>query len=168
MFAELAADMKRVGWDKTGGVAATEALWKKEFRERKIIAEFMKDATLGDKRLASMPDRTTNTILTADGVVYRPTVINCYQGDLGTIRKWWEQWRRFIFSTTIKMGSNEASASNKEISSLLIPIKRAKLSPSFLRASLRSLTWWRLQVPCTVKRRRRDQYSTADHGGGDF
>eukprot|EP00038_Savillea_parva_P010642 m.191668 g.191668 ORF g.191668 m.191668 type:complete len:578 (-) comp18421_c0_seq1:153-1886(-) len=121
MFAELAARMKKLGWDDKGGVAATEALWQKDFRNRKIIAEFMKDGTLGDKRLASMPDRTTNTILTADGPVYRPTVINCYGGDLGSIRKWWEQWREFVFNTQVKLGSD-----TKPVSDLLIPIKRSK------------------------------------------
>ena len=44
--------------------------------------------TAGDKRLASMPDRTTNTIKTISGEVYRPTVINCYKGDLSTVEKW--------------------------------------------------------------------------------
>lgn len=39
----------------------------------------MKDGKLGEKRLASMPDRITNTIRTTTGPVYRPTVINCYQ-----------------------------------------------------------------------------------------
>ena len=42
MFAELASDMKRLGWDADGGVAATEVLWTKDFRDRKIIEGFMK------------------------------------------------------------------------------------------------------------------------------
>jgi hypothetical protein len=127
MFAELATDMRKLGWDDAGGVAATEVLWKKEFRDRKIIAEFMKDGTLGDKRLASMPDRTTNTILTADGPVYRPAVINCYGGDLGSTRAWWEQWRRFIFTQNVRL-NNKGTVEEKPVSSLLIPIKRSKFA----------------------------------------
>ena len=37
-----------------------------------------------------MPDRVTNTIRTENGNVMRPTVINCFSGDLGTQDKWFE------------------------------------------------------------------------------
>jgi hypothetical protein len=84
------------------------------------------DATLGDKRLASMPDRTTNTILTLDGPVYRPTVINCYGGNLGTTAAWWAQWRTFIFSSSVRVPGKDGQPEDKQVSSLLIPIKRAK------------------------------------------
>jgi len=40
---------------------------------------FLKDDLIGLKRLTSMPDRITNTINAADGVILtRPSVINCY------------------------------------------------------------------------------------------
>ena len=60
MWAELKALMTTQGWD----VAATEQLWASDFAGRKIISGFMKDKELGEKRLASMPDRVTNTINT--------------------------------------------------------------------------------------------------------
>ena len=45
------------------------------------IQGFIKDGMIGKKRLASMPDRVSNTIITSDKkVVTRPTVINCYEG----------------------------------------------------------------------------------------
>ena len=49
------------GWK---GLAETDVLWQSDFSKRKIIHGFMKDKSLGDKRLASMPDRYTNTINT--------------------------------------------------------------------------------------------------------
>lgn len=49
---------------------------------------------LGSKRLASMPDRITNTInvVGSNEPVCRPTVINMYDGDLGSLEKWWKAW----------------------------------------------------------------------------
>ena len=48
-----------------------------------------------------MPDRITNTINVADSPdpVCRPTVINMFDGDLGTLQKWWKEWEvgDFIF-----------------------------------------------------------------------
>jgi hypothetical protein len=55
--------------------------WDSDYKHRKIISGFIKDKLIGKKRLASMPDRYTNTITTLDqGIVTRPTVINCYEG----------------------------------------------------------------------------------------
>ena len=119
MFGELAAEMEKVGIE---GVEETRALWASDFSVRTIIKGFMKDrslgapphcglaphgaqctacgtahttpATAGDKRLASMPDRMTNTINTLDqGTVCRPTIINCYAEEMGSVESWWEQWR---------------------------------------------------------------------------
>ena len=61
MWAELRELMKARDW---GGLDETEARWLSDFSSRKIISGFMKDKTLGEKRLASMPDRYTNTINT--------------------------------------------------------------------------------------------------------
>ena len=62
-----------------------------DFAGRKIISGFMKDKELGEKRLASMPDRVTNTINTLGeaGKVHRPTVISCYDGDMSSMAAWW-------------------------------------------------------------------------------
>ena len=68
-----------------------------DFAGRKIISGFMKDKELGEKRLASMPDRVTNTINTLGdaGKVHRPTVISCYDGDMSSMAAWWKEWRAF-------------------------------------------------------------------------
>jgi hypothetical protein len=71
MFDKLEQRMAAVGWK------SVKSYWESDFSKRTIVEGFMKDETLGSKRLASMPDRITNTINTADGkTVFRPTVIN--------------------------------------------------------------------------------------------
>merc|ERR1719238_904688 len=90
--------MEAQGWD----VEAVDALWRSDFAKRKIISGFMKDAGLGEKRFASMPDRITNTIHTLDaGKVNRPTVISCYGGDMSSMEAWWREWRAFMFGNKV-------------------------------------------------------------------
>lgn len=86
MWSELKAEMSERGWS---GLDEVEARWTNDFSKRKIISGFMKDKALGEKRLASMPDRITNTINLKDGgVANRPTVINCFVGDISSVPKW--------------------------------------------------------------------------------
>jgi len=80
---------------------------------------------LGKKRLASMPDRITNTINTRDGQVFRPTVINMYEGDLSTVEKWWTAWETFMFDTPVEILGLE-SKETKIPYELLQPIKKSK------------------------------------------
>jgi hypothetical protein len=124
MAEDLMKEMTAVGWP---GVEATRQRWQTEYRDRKIISEFIKDGTLGKKRLASMPDRVTNTINTLkEGIVTRPTVINCYnEGDLSTMDKWWDQWKNFIFRKQITVNSHGLEKSSK-IYELITGIKKAK------------------------------------------
>mmetsp|Transcript_6680 Transcript_6680/g.20216 ORF Transcript_6680/g.20216 Transcript_6680/m.20216 type:complete len:467 (-) Transcript_6680:636-2036(-) len=120
-FDELKQMMSQEGWDVSG----TEARWRDDFKDRRIITEFLKDPSLGDKRLASMPDRVTNTINTGDsGVLCRPAVINCYEGDLGNLRKWWHQWKGFMFNHTLRLA--DGSTDDVRPIQMLKPIKRSK------------------------------------------
>jgi hypothetical protein len=82
---------------------------------------------LGSKRLASMPDRITNTlnIEGGEGQVYRPTVINMYAGDLSTMDKWWSAWEAYIFDDKLSI-KGTAGVEDKIPYSLLQPISRAK------------------------------------------
>ena len=73
MWEQLQKKMKGVGW---AGVDEVDKMWKDDFRSRKIVGDFLTDATLGKKRLASMP-KSPNTMRTENGNVMRPTVINC-------------------------------------------------------------------------------------------
>ena len=59
MADDLFQELVKIGW---AGVDETKARWQSEYRDRRIISEFIKDGVLGKKRLASMPDRVTNTI----------------------------------------------------------------------------------------------------------
>mmetsp|Transcript_22112 Transcript_22112/g.29156 ORF Transcript_22112/g.29156 Transcript_22112/m.29156 type:complete len:575 (-) Transcript_22112:310-2034(-) len=120
MFTKLESRMSAVaGWD------SVRSYWEEDFRDRKIISQFIKDPLLGNKRLASMPDRITNTInvIGSDQPVCRPTVINMYDGDLSSLEKWWDAWETFMFDTPLTtVEGAEASAPY----SMLLPIKKAK------------------------------------------
>lgn len=77
--------------------------WATDYSKRTIVDGILKDAALGSKRLVSMPDRVTNTIQLADGTkAMRPTVINCYNGELPNLATWWQKWRDFMFGTKLK------------------------------------------------------------------
>jgi len=124
MFESLCEAMTSAGW---GGVDQVKQRWESEYKDRKIISEFIKDGLIGKKRLASMPDRYTNTINTFDGgTVMRPTVINCYQGDLGSTDKWWQAWRTFMFESEVTVKAKDGSEQSKPVRSMLSKIKNAK------------------------------------------
>ena len=81
--------------------------WTEEYRSRKAIDGFLKNPEIGVKRLASLPDRITNTIYLADGgVCLRPTVINAYDKPLPSMETWWVNWCEFMFRTNVQV-SNE-------------------------------------------------------------
>lgn len=123
MYTELEESMKEAGWS---GLEETRKRWESEYKDRKVISEFIKDGMLGKKRLASMPDRVTNTIITTDGVAMRPSVINCYDGgDLGTLDKWWKQWREFMFTKEVTM-NKQGEEKTVKIRDMLTAIKKSK------------------------------------------
>merc|ERR1719343_1476403 len=99
MFAEPDKRLTGVGW------VSVRSYWESDFQNRKIVSGFMKDPLLGSKRLASMPDRITNTINVegGEGQVFRPTVINMYEGDLSTLNQWWKAWEKFMFDDKLKI-----------------------------------------------------------------
>jgi len=87
----------------------------------------MKDPLLGSKRLASMPDRITNTINVVGSTdpVCRPTVINMYDGDLSTLDQWWSAWETFMFDTPLEIETKKGMQTNPPYK-LLQPIKISK------------------------------------------
>ena len=95
-----------------------------ELKQKKIVTGFLKDAEIGKKRLASMPDRLTNTLaLKGDSnsqavTMLRPTPINCYPIHFKSFDDWWGQWTRYMFETPLP--------NKKNVFSLLKPIPRAK------------------------------------------
>lgn len=120
--------------------------WEEDFSKRKIIEQFMKDPLLGSKRLASMPDRITNTINTADGsMVFRPTVINMYEGDISTQELWWSAWEKFMFDDHIPMKDKTGKVEDRIPYQMLQPIRKSKYPEITVQEEADSLP---LQVLC--------------------
>ena len=119
MAKELFAEMALRNVD---GLPDVEQRWSRDYRSRKIISEFIRDRALGKKRLASMPDRVTNTIdIPGGGSALRPTVINCFDADIPSMSNWWRQWREFMFAK----GLNQTGQQRHPFE-LLQPIERSK------------------------------------------
>jgi hypothetical protein len=127
MFQDLKKKMVQNKWD-LGAIEATSKIWEDDFKGRKIVSGFMKDKLLGKKRLASMPDRYTNTIDTADHkTFYRPTVINCYDQEMNSVDEWWVQWKTFMFDKKLQIrGKKGKPAQTKTPSEVLVKIKKTK------------------------------------------
>ena len=77
-----------------------------------------------------MPDRITNTIniegSTPGAQVYRPTVINMYDGDLSTMEQWWSAWQKFMFATKLPIKGKDGKVVDKAPYEMLQPIMKAK------------------------------------------
>ena len=124
MFAKLQAAMAAQGWKGLDEVAAR---WEADYSKRTIIAGFLKDKDIGAKRLASMPDRFTNTINTDDGqIVCRPTVINNYASPMPDGEAWFAQWLAFFFETKLLIKDKSGAAAPTLPCTMLAPIKKAK------------------------------------------
>jgi len=121
MFISLEKRMNAVGWPNV------RPYWETDFQNRNIISGFMKDEELGSKRLASMPDRITNTInvLGSKEPVCRPAVINMYGGDLSTTDKWWKSWEAFMFDEALTIKTRDGEMVKKPYE-MLQGISKAK------------------------------------------
>ena len=123
MFAELRELMADCDWP---GIERIEQIWEEDWAARPIVAGFMKDKQLGEKRLASMPDRITNSINTANGVANRPTVISCYRESMRSMDEWWAAWKRFMFEARLPIPDNKGQVSKKLPRELLKKLSRSK------------------------------------------
>jgi hypothetical protein len=121
MFKRVMQKMEDAGIG-SAELASAEKMWEADYRSRKVVSQFLKDPEIGSKRLASMPDRVTNTIQLPSGKsAFRPTVINCYSGKLDTLSEWFEKWLEFFFDKPVDLGKGE-----KLVYSLLQKIPKAK------------------------------------------
>lgn len=134
MFQELVQLMREEGMPGVDEVE--EKFWRGgdlRLAHRRVVSEFIKDTTLGSKRLISMPDRVTNTInvvTRSEGEprpppVCRPTVINNYEGDLSTSDLWWEQWKQFMFRCSVTVRTAVGARVQRPVQ-MLEPIPRSK------------------------------------------
>lgn len=124
MFDTLEQKMLAVGWDENREV---RKYWESDYMNRDIVSGFLKDPELGSKRLASMPDRITNTINVAgkDEPVCRPTVINMYEEDLSSLDQWFDAWMKFMFEEPLPIATS-AGVESKIPYTMLKPISKAK------------------------------------------
>jgi len=133
MFQELRELLEQ---EKMDGLDEIEAMWNggaMRLRHRRIVSEFIKDKSLGSKRLISMPDRVTNTINVVTRKesgylpppVCRPSVINNFEGDLSTMDVWWEQWKRFMFKEPLTVRTKGGVKVLRPVE-MLDPIPRSK------------------------------------------
>jgi len=134
MFQELKVLMLDHGI--AGVEEVEESMWRGSdlrLRDRHVVSEFIKDKSLGSKRLISMPDRITNTVQVVTRVpseykpppACRPTVINNYLGDLSTLEVWWTSWKRFMFLEPLAVRTQKG-LSVRLPCHMLEPIPRSK------------------------------------------
>ena len=127
MFDDLRNQMNKA---KLPGVDRIEYLWQSRYRSRLAVREFLMDESVCAKRLASMPDRITNTIYLADGsVIKRPSAITHYENvSLSSVEKWWQEWIIFMFQTGVQIysGDKRNPAPSQAVYSLLSPIPLSK------------------------------------------
>jgi hypothetical protein len=128
MFAQLCNEMQQ---QSIYGIRDVSIFWKNDFSKRLAIRGFLQDKELGLKRLASMPDRMTNTInLSSGATCMRPTVVNAYDGGaLESIDSWWQQWKEFMFYTEVQISTGKnrkADSAPVVVCKLLSPITRSK------------------------------------------
>jgi hypothetical protein len=104
-------------------LATVEAMWNEQYRSRKVVSGFLTDKAIGSKRLASMPDRVTNTIQAKRGNVYRPAVTNCYGAELRDMESWFDTWLEFFFDKDVELPNDEKP---RKVYSMLTKIRQAK------------------------------------------
>ena len=98
-------------------------IWHNDLKNRKIVSEFLKDASFGEKRLISMPERVTASIKSLFGKeVFRPSPITGFPHEMGDIAIWWGVWKNFMFHTPVCIRGKSATCPF----ALLQTIPRAK------------------------------------------
>eukprot|EP00929_Paragymnodinium_shiwhaense_P036756 TRINITY_DN19673_c0_g1_i1.p1 TRINITY_DN19673_c0_g1~~TRINITY_DN19673_c0_g1_i1.p1 ORF type:complete len:534 (-),score=94.69 TRINITY_DN19673_c0_g1_i1:397-1998(-) len=120
MYESLLGEMEKVG---LSNLPTVRQLWEEEYRSLRVVSGFLTNGTFGKKRLASMPDRVTNTIQQkSGGTRYRPTVVNCYAGSWNSMAEWFQQWLQFFFVDEVDVDGK----GGKRVYQLLQSIKRSK------------------------------------------
>ncbi|CAK0853329.1 unnamed protein product [Prorocentrum cordatum] len=123
MFQQLRNHMREFKMSSADELLELEKMWENDYRRRRVVSEFLTDALIGKKRLASMPDRVTNTIQLEDGgYEFRPAVSNCYAEAWSSLDDWWKRWLVFFFETRVKLDSK----GDKPVYTLLPTIKSRK------------------------------------------
>ena len=81
MFEDLKSELSKMGITHLENL---DLLWRSELAGRKSITEYLKDQSLGEKRLISMPDMMTSSLKTLSGdIIFRPSPISGSQEEMG-------------------------------------------------------------------------------------
>jgi hypothetical protein len=120
MYTEVRKEMELAGADS---LEMLDEAWESNLKSRKAISEFLKDTSLGEKRLISMPDRMTTSIKTHCGKErFRPSPITGIMDDMSTVSTWWPRWKDYMFHSPLFVKGEKAPC----LFSLLKTIPRAK------------------------------------------
>jgi hypothetical protein len=120
MYSELRANLVIQGEDNLDLV---DQIWHDDLKHRQTISGFLKDLTLGEKRLISMPERVTSSVdIVGDKQVFRPSAITGFSEEMGDIPTWWSSWKKFMFSVPVYIRDEQLPSTY----SLLQTIPRAK------------------------------------------
>ena len=104
-------------------LAVLDRMWTAEFKSKRLVSQFLKDESLGEKRLISMPERITSSVEGVDGVEhFRPSPITGFEDEMGDIPTWWPLWLEYMFSRPVLLRGERLPCAF----SLLEPIPRAK------------------------------------------
>lgn len=120
-FDRLITEMNNAGLDNIDWVIKQ---WNENYKDRKIVSGFLKDPELGLKRLVSMPDRVTNTVIKEgkkQKSFFRPSVINCYRKKFVSKEEFFDQWLDFMFRFRVFAGDTVAVHNLKSISKAKYP-----------------------------------------------
>ena len=60
------------------------------------LVDYLKDPSIGKKRLVSLPDRKTGTLGSG-----RPGVTTTFVGEIAGVDDWWACWTNFIFEQAV-------------------------------------------------------------------
>jgi len=140
MFTELEKRMHTLGWDNV------RPYWN-NYKNRKIVSEFIMDRTLSKNRLGSNLSRFTDTIdiVGSEGPACRPSVISMYDGDLSTLDKWWSSWKAFMFDNPLTIRLNDGGIGSLIPYQVVAPIMKSKYPAITEEESIHSLP---LQTMC--------------------
>jgi len=124
MWLGLKKRFEESGWAELDLV---EKYYETDYKNRKIVSGYLRDDELGLKRLASYPDRYSNTIQQPDGQsLFRPTVINLYGGEVAPLEKWYENWIGFIFDIDVVSKNKQGETTTTKVYQRFRPIEQKK------------------------------------------
>eukprot|EP00808_Paulinella_micropora_P022429 g10381.t1 len=124
----------KLAWEGTEEVSK---IWETDWSKRKIISEFLMASDLETKRLISMPDRTTKTIMTLHGPSSRPAITSPYvEMEFKDMFAWWDQWKEWMFIRGLRTSITQGSSTKPYQTLRILKSPKYPLSAEERRISL--------------------------------